>query len=357
MLDLTNIAINRVTVFNIPEDLPNKAPGIPSGGLALVHLSQPAKDMLKMRMVKALGAKSHGIEVSVNDVSPTSFFQQGATGLSASDANFLAGAGVLATMLAKAQNNLSLKASKLVVIGGTVTAHNRPFLALVKAELQDALSERAAASANAQAIDHLKNIFMTESQRLYKIGFLQRVVNSANSQNGVFDPTQHSVHLFDHLMTAMETRSAAHYFYSGFLGCETATSARSRTRDFYNQTMEFINTSGFTEIKRYDLFDALRTDLRSNSATLSVGDFGAAHMTVADRSAYANFMIAKAFPTNAVAKDTEFVKSKLRRRRKIVFTSGVTLTTPPDGLNLIQVITNINGSSTIHVPGVESSRE
>jgi len=355
MLDLTNLAIQRVTVFHIPEDQPTKAPGIPTGGQTLVQLSQQGKDMLKMRMVKALGAQSHGIEVSIDDVTPPSFFQQGAASLVGNDAAFLTGAGVLATMLAKAQNNVSLKASKLVVVGGTVTAHARPFLAVVKAELQDALSERTAA--NAQAIDHLKNIFMTESQRLYKIGFLQRTVGAVTHPHGVYDSNQHSVHLFDHLMTALETRSAAHYFYSGFLGCQTATSARSRTRDFYNQTMEFINTAGFPDVKRYDLFDALRADLRSNSATISVGDFGAAHMNVPDRAAYTGFMAGKMFPTNAVAKDTEFVKSKLRRRRKILFTSGITVTTPPDDLNLIRVVTNNDGSSTLHIPGTESSRE
>jgi hypothetical protein len=355
MLDLTNLTIARVTVFHIPEDLPTKAPGIPTGGLSLVQLAPTAKDMLKMRMVKALGAQSHGIEVSISDTTPSSFFQRGAAALGASDAAFLASASVLATMLAKAQNNVNLKASKLVVIDGTVTSHSRPFLAVVKAELQDALSERAAAAA--QAIDHLRDIFMTESQRLYKIGFLQRTVTTPTHLQGVYDSTEHSVHLFDHLMTALETRSAAHYFYSGFLGCQTATSARSRTRDFYNQTMEFINTSGFAEPKRYDLYDALRAELRSNSATISVGGFGAAHMTVIDRTAYSSFMGAKMFPTNSVAKDTEFVKSKLRRRRKINFTSGVTVTTPPDDLNLIRVTANNDGSSTLHIPGTESSRE
>jgi hypothetical protein len=355
MLDLTQLNIARVVVFHIPEDQPNKMPGVPSGGQSLVQLSVSAKDMLKVRMVKALGAKSHGVEVSIDDVSPTSFFQVGAAALGASDALFVASATTLASMLAKAQNNRSLKASKLVVIDGSITAHNRPFLAVVKAELQDALSERSAASL--PAIEHLQDIFMTESQRLYKIGFLQRTVSNPSSNAGVYDAAQYSTHLFDHLLTALETRSAAHYFYSGFLGCQTATSARSRTRDFYNQTLEFINTSGFDESKRFDLVDALRSDLRSNTTTISVPNFGAAHMTPADRTAYTSFMSSKLFPLNSVTKDTEFVATKLRRPRKIVFTSGVTVTTPPDGVNLVQVTANVDGSSTLHISGTESRRE
>lgn len=355
MLDLTNIEIDRVTVFHIPEDQPSKVPGIPTGGQDLVRLSALGKDMLKLRMVKALGAKSKGIEVSIDDVTPQSFFQQSAGSLTGDDSAFLACAGICATMLAKAQNNVSLKASKLVVIGGRITTHARPFLAVVKAELQEALSDNNAE--NNQAIDHLENIFMTESQRLYKVGLLQRTVGSATQLNGAYDVDQHSIHLFDHLMTALETRDAAHYFYSGFLGCQTATSARSRTRDFYDQTTEFIKNSGFDESKKYDLFDALRTELRSNSATISVSDFGTTHMTVTDRNTYGNFMAGKMFPTHAVPKDTEYVKSKLRRRHKIVFTSGVTVSTPPDDLKLIRVVTNEDGSSTLHIPGIESSRE
>ena len=141
MLDLENLNIQRITVFSIPEDQQSKAPGIPTGGMSLVQLNPQARDMLKKRLVKALGKASHGIEVSINDTTAQSFFQLGSAALTAPDVEFLAAAAVFATMLARAQNNVSLKASKLVVIGGVVTAHARPFLAVVKAELQDALSE------------------------------------------------------------------------------------------------------------------------------------------------------------------------------------------------------------------------
>ncbi|MGQ0728980.1 nucleoid-associated protein [Acidovorax sp.] len=355
MLDLENLNIQRVTVFSIPEDQPSKLPGLPTGGLSLVQLNPQARDMLKKRMVKALGKASHGIEVSIHDTTPQGFFQLGAAALDATDANFLSTAGSFASMLAKAQNNLSLKASKLVVIGGVVTAHARPFIAVVKAELQDALSETG--TSNTTSIQHLQNIFMTESQRLYKIGFLQRTVANASNASGIFDIHQHSVHLFDHLMTALETRSAAHYFYSEFLGCQTANSARSRTRDFYNQTLEFIKTSGFSEAKQSDLQEALRAELRSNTAHVSVVDFSQAHMGLPDRAAYSIFMTNKGFPGHAVAKDTEYVKSRLRKRRKIMFTSGVTISTPPDDLQLVTVTANTDGSSTVHIPGTESSRE
>lgn len=355
MLDLENLNIQRITVFSIPEDQPSKAPGIPTGGLSLVQLNQQARDMLKKRLVKALGKASHGIEVSIHDSSAQSFFQVGAAALTAPDADFLAAAATFAIMLAGAQNNVNLKASKLVVIGGVVTAHARPFLAAVKAELQDALSESG--SQNTTAIQHLQDIFMTESQRLYKIGFLQRTVTNPSITNGVFDVHQHSIHLFDHLMTSLETRAAAHYFYSEFLGCQTANSARSRTRDFFNQTLEFINGSGFSEVKRTDLQEALRTDLRSNTAHVSVTDFAQAHMTIPDQVANGNFMTNKGFPAHAVAKDTEYVKSWLRKRRKITFTSGVTVSTPPDDLGLVTVTANQDGSSTVHIPGTESSRE
>jgi hypothetical protein len=196
MLDLENLTIQRITVFDIPEDQPNKAPGIPTGGVSLVQLNQTARDMLKKRLVKALGKTSNGLEVSVNDADVDSFFQMGAASLSGTDASFLSSATVFSKKLAKAQNNKSLKASKLVVIGGVVTAHARPFIAVVKAELQDALTETGAQ--NATKIMHLENIFMTESQRLYKIGFLQRTVANATHPQGVYDTHQHSVHLFDH---------------------------------------------------------------------------------------------------------------------------------------------------------------
>lgn len=349
MLDLADLTISRVVVLHIPSQGVNKVVSVPTGGQSLVVLTSSAKDMVVQRLTKVLGKNSNGIEVGITDKSATSFFQIGAGMMDAVDADFIVSAGNIAASLAKAQNNKSLAPCKLIVIGGEVTAFSWPFIAVIKAELQEALSEKSVNSKT--TLDHLKDIFMTESQRLYKVGFLQRIVNKPTITSGQYDLKEHAIHLFDHLMTGTETRSAAFYFYSDFLGCDIASSAKSLTRDFFEQTQEFINGSGFTADVRIDLNEALRSELRSNTQTLSVADFAKTHLDHASSTAYKKFMDKKGFPLLAVTKDIEYVKARLKRRQKVVFSSGVMVTTPADQLNLIKIIENHDGSSTVNIAG------
>ena len=41
-------------------------------------------------------------------------------------------------------------------------------------------------------------------------------------------------------------------------------------------------------------------------------------------------MIAKDFPQNAVSKDIEYIKTRLRKRRSYGFSNGVVILTPPE---------------------------
>lgn len=355
MLDLAHLSISKVAVYHIPSHGPNKAVAVPTGGQSLVVLTSAAKDMVVQRLTKVLGKNSNGIKVGITDYSSPSFFQTAAGMMATTDAKFLSASACLATGLAKAQNNVSLAPCKLIVIGGEVTAHAWPFIAVIKAELQEALTEKSTATKS--TLDLLKDIFMTESQRLYKVGFLQRMVANPTKTSGQFDAQQHSVYLFDHLMTGTETRSAAFYFYNDFLGCDIASSAKSLTRDFFDQTQEFLNKSGLAPDIRIELQEALRSELRSNKQTVSVADFAKINMDVTNTVAYKNFMHKKGFPMHAVTKDIEYVKSRLKRRQKVVFSSGVMVTTPADQMDLIAVTENKDGSSTVHIQGTVQKSE
>lgn len=355
MLDIAHLAISRVSVHHIPSHGPNKAVAVPTGGQSLVVLTSAAKDMVVLRLTKVLGKNSNGIQVGITDDTPLSFFQIAAGMMSATDADFLSASANIAKLLAKAQNNVSLAPCKLIVIEGLVTAQSYPFVAVIKAELQEALTEKLTGSK--ATLDHLKDIFMTESQRLYKVGFLQRNVINPTITAGQRSVNQHSVYLFDHLMTGTETRSAAFYFYSDFLGCDIASSAKSLTRDFFDQTQSFLNTAGLPTDVRIDLQEALRSELRSNKQTLSVADFAATNLDAVKSAAYKNYMDKKGFPSHAVTKDIEYVKSRLKRRQKVVFSSGVMITTPADKLSLIEVTDNSDGSSTVKIQGTVEKSE
>lgn len=77
---------------------------------------------------------------------------------------------------------------------------------------------------------------------------------------GDYDPLGYRAFLFDHLITLTETRSAAAYFYSGFLGMGIQKSARKLTKDFYEHTTAFIGSSSLTDDEKLNLREALRVE-------------------------------------------------------------------------------------------------
>ena len=82
--------------------------------------------------------------------------------------------------------------------------------------------------------------------------------------------------------------------------------------------------------EKLDTHEALRVTLKSAAATISVNDFAQNYLPEDKQKAYTEFMIAKDFPQNAVSKDIEYIKTRLRKRRSYGFSNGVVILTPPE---------------------------
>ena len=254
-------------------------------------------DMFTKRIAQALGHHSHGIQAQFDKTGPGTFFADAVDLMDGNDEVFLATSKAVADSLAKAHQSKSLAPSKLLIISGRSSKKQQPFSAVVKAELQDALAEKS--EQGKTVVYYFPGIFFAESQRLYKIGFIQKTNALGNNQA----PTHFSVHLFDHLMTGTETRAAAYYFYKEFLGADISASDRQLTKQFFDKTIDFFNSLSISPAKRIDLGGALRAELRSNDQTISVKSFGSKHLDAAVQPKYIGFM-GKA----------NFQRTQLRRR-------------------------------------------
>ena len=344
MLDLDNFEITRVAVLHIPTRNKDRSLVEPTGGEILVDLAPSAKDMVGTRIVKALGHDSHGLKADFQVTTVGSVFQNSCEMMECTDERFIKLSKVIARQLAVAQQSRPYAKCKLIVMQGTVSNHSWPYVALIKAELQEALRE------NQSVVDHIKDIFMTESQRLYKVGFIHRVSNSS-ATNGFFNPEHHAVHIYDHLLTGLESRKAAFYFYNQFLGADLAASDKSLTRDFLEKTLEYVNKQNFPLAKKLDLGEAIRSELRSQEPSISVAMFATKHFTTEHVPLYSAFMTKSGFPTHSINKDVEYVKLRLNRRRKATFSSGVQLLMPADRSDLVEFKGTENGSTIVHIKG------
>ncbi|TGV05430.1 nucleoid-associated protein NdpA [Alcaligenaceae bacterium 429] len=356
MLSLDGLEIRRIVVHHIPKAI-NRETATAVCSDALVDLPSAGLDMFSRRIAGALGSRSKGIKVDIKKTEVGSFFQRSAGIMStASDAEFIDLSKELAQALCDAQGIKGLAESKLLVMSGVTGEFQRPFLVVVKADMQDALAEVPVEDGPA-IISYLDNIFLTDSQRLFKIGFIQQVVARPRLDNGVRDKDDYAIHLFDHLLTATESRSAAHYFYADFLGTDVAASDRRLTQDFYEKTLRFFESRQYEADELIEKGEALRSELRNNEGTISVPDFAGRNLAPDEADAYEAYMRSQSFPDHAITKDVEYIKSKIKRRRKYVFSSNVMITTPSDGGNLVSIEATEDGSTTVVISGTLTKSE
>lgn len=307
----------------------------PKTSSGLISLNQEAKDALQMRITSALGSKSHGIETSIMETGDTSFFKIAATMIHSDDNYFIEASQKHADELTKAQSSTNAPDGLLTLISGRIGSNAFPFIAAIKAEPQDGF--KANEQDGRLDMEYISELLLTESQRFYKIGLLVETINSSPNENG-YQPINYRTFLFDHLVTATETKNAAIYFYKTFLGMDIQASSRRQTEDFYKFTMEFINASPVTGDVKFEQLEALRSELRSQETIISVSEFGAKHLGEEQCKRYQSFMQMKKFPQNSIVKDTKYIRDKLKKRRKYVFGNDVWILTPPgDTQNFISI--------------------
>lgn len=339
------VMIERIIVHRIYSHTPDKQLVKPKISSKLIKFEQTALDALQLRVTRALGNRSHGIEMSIEKFDSGSFFQNSATMLHADDGTFIATSKELADSLNRAQLSTTAPGGMLAVITGRVGDDALPFIASIKAETQDGF--KANEQDDQVDMEYISEVLLTDTQRFYKIGFLVELVSKPAGPEGYL-PGNYRAFLFDHLMTSTETRSAAGYFFSGFLGMGIQASAKKLTQDFFELTRKFIDTSPLEQQDKFEFHEALRVELRSQDATISIAAFGDKHFTDDLRKQYEGFMKAQGFPQNAVSKDNTYIHAKLKRRRKLLFTNDVWLSTPPNEFsNLVQIIPSEESEFTL----------
>jgi hypothetical protein len=294
----------------------------------LIVLDGDSSDVLQMRLTAALGNRSHGVEMIVKNKDAKSFFHKGCEIMSADDAAFLATSKEFAHSLTDAQTNPRWPGGVLIVVSGKVGAPSKQFLAVIKAETDKGFS---VVEENGKiSLQLVRKMLLSETQRLYKVGMLIERAFVKPDHDGLYDPGNYYAFLFDHLLTGNEIGKAAAYFYDAFLGLNIHSSNRHLTRVFYDETMNFINSAKIDDDEKYTYREALRAELRSQVAALSLEDFGGRTFPDPLKVEYVAELKKKGFPGQAIVKDTEYVKAQLKKPRNVKFTSGVLIRVPTD---------------------------
>jgi uncharacterized protein (UPF0147 family) len=324
---------------------------------ALIPLTQDSRDLVQLRVTQALGSASHGVEMGIADATATSFMQCAAAMISNTDAEFFEASKAMAKSLAKAQTSPKWPGGVLMIVEGTVGDGSKPFLAAIKAETDKGFN--LVNKDGKVTLELIRNMLLSQTQRLFKIGILIELSPAQPDPAGLYEPTNYRAFLFDHLLTATETKSAAAYFYGAFLGLSILASSRKQTEIFYIETKNFINTAKMADDDRVNLREALRSELKSNNVSISSSEFAKTHLDEELQQKYIEHLTAKGFPEQSVVKDVGYIKSKLRRPRSLTFSSGVIVRAPSDLTlsDLISVDPAVDGYTRVSIKGTVQDRD
>lgn len=322
----------------------------------IIKLDIDSKDLIQVRVTEALGSASHGIEINVEKDDDQSFMQKAATAIRSDEAEFVALSKQMATDLADAQTNPKWPGGVLIILTGKVGNNQKPYLAAIKAETDKGFNIVEVNGSVSLAL--IKKMLLSQTQRLYKIGFAVELNYQAPVEN-LFNKDNYRHFLFDHLLTSTETKSAAAYFYNAFLGMSIVRSSKFQTKKFYESTRSYINSLPITQPEKSDLLEALRSELRSNKGTVSIVKFADDHLPKDSKDTYVKQMTESGLPDTAIVKDLGYIKSKLRRPRRVDFSNGIKIQVPADleFSENIKIGQQEDGFTQVKIKGVVEGQE
>ncbi|WP_132995867.1 nucleoid-associated protein [Sporanaerobacter acetigenes] len=309
--------------------------------------------VLQERITDALGKKSNSMEMNIIETDPGSTFSYIANMLHQDGENYIEISKQVAYNLAKAQNRRNIPGGIVVILRGTVGIDNKKFIGIIKAEIQEGFVLENQSSN--LILNYVSDLLLTPEQKFYKIGIYINE-NDYNIQDETIEDIadKFTCYIYDKNMSLANTDDAAQYFYGSFLGCTFLPLSQNLTRDFYNNTKEFIDTNNhFNNEDKIDLNYALYTYLNtSKNNIISVDQFATEYLEKDVIDLYSNYMELNGVSMTGIQKDLNLIKKTLKKRR-IKFSSNVNISAPSENFkDIIEISKQKDDWTFIKVKGI-----
>lgn len=344
---LENLRVTDVAVHEVFARGPDRRMVQPEYALALENLSVEAMTAFRQRVTDALSAKAKSVEMQILRTGVGTFQGDAASlvGLN-TPAEFLQSSRRVADRLAEAQTSQAIPGGIVIVFRGVTGAGDVPFVAVIKAEVQEGFRRRRDGAV--VITEFVNDLFLTKATRLYKLGFFV-----ASGVPPYRDDTWRCL-VFDHHIVASNREAAAIYFYESFLGCGFREDSAYETAKFFNLTKEFAAKSIADRAERHRVQDSLFTYIKNEQApTFTVDEFAERYVPLEVRDRYQTFMRNKQFPERAVRRDIADLRTRLKRRR-FKYGTDIEFSASPEAMSegrvTIQTVEAVDGHE---VPGGE----
>jgi len=317
MINYNTIEINRGIMHHINAKVKGQEHGSVKYETTAFDIDDTIKATIRQRLVTAAGKDSRAFELEIGNDSNGTFFDYANNIKSLDEKAFIKASKNIADLLADSQTRNNIPGGVFILLD--CIYNNQSVYIVFKAELHEALTHRIRNGKS--KIEVLKDIFLSPSQRLYKIGILSEKSNS-KIKNKVKSINDFTCFLFDEQFR-IDGSKPAEYFYKDFLGFSIDKNAKIQTARFYNLTYDFI-VNKIPEGERAPLLDALKTEYITNvKTTISPKDFSKNYISDGVLRDLYDGDIADDLPST-ITKDSALIQSQIDRK-KIFFPNTISV--------------------------------
>jgi hypothetical protein len=325
-----NLQVKRISIHEIFQRDADRRRKDPSYADSLEQLQVEALTEFRQRVTAAMAAEQKSLQMRIVRFGSGSHLQDVQGIIDAGDAEFLSLSKSIPNRLADAQLYQSIPGGVVLVFDGTVGAANNRYVGVIKAEKHSGF--RRYKRLQTTLTEFLDDLFLTPTQRLYKIGVFVQVMPGQTAPNGW------EAYVFDTNISKSHREAAAIYFYDAFLGCGMMEDGAYETARFFDLTKDFVRRSNFSKDMKQDLVDALHTFVKTETAnTFTTNEYASQYLPAEAHDAYQSFLEGNRFPLRAVVRDISEMGPRLRRRR-FRFGSEIELSVSTDALNSRDVV-------------------
>lgn len=352
-MDFSNLIINRVIIHEIFKRNIEKQLVDPKYSNTLSELDEGGMEVLEERIINAIGSNSHSMEMEIIDQKEGSCVSIVNRLLNSEDNHeFAIISQEIAYKLTESQISRRIPGGIVLIFDATIGLDSKRAVGIIKAEIHSGFTRES--TSRDVVLKYLSELLLTPQQKLYKIAlFIESDLDDSLDLVQRFSP-----YVYDHNMKKSETKDAATYFYNLFLGCTFKSNSKIITRDFYENTREFINKLEISDEEKFDLNMELYSYAKSPiNTTIGIEDFANNSLDAEIRDTYETFMKEKNIPETLIQKDTQYIESRLKQR-KIKFSNDVSIIGPSEKFkDLVQVISEEDNVTMLMIKGKISDQQ
>lgn len=324
MINIAHLNFQRVIMHEIFEKEVKQPHATVEPAKNIYTIDDTAKKILRDRLTTAAGKDSKAFELEIGNSSKGTFYDLATNLKGKTEKIFITQSTKIAHLLATCQTSSNMPGGYLLVIQAEDADDKSSALIVIKAELHEGF--RSEKQNGKSVLKVLDDIFLSPSQKLYKIG----VIYEKPKAKGTLPNELYGCFLFDDQFR--KNTKPAEYFWKDFLGFDISKNAKIQSQLFYEQTYHFIESNFKNTKEKDDLMHELKNLFTINQEKIiSPSEFSTTYFSDSSiQDKYANEVLIN-FPASIV-KDSVLIDYELNHK-KWNFPNKIKLSGPESDFN------------------------